>query len=92
MPSGLKNNRLKLRKQKEISGNMHSIIGDFYAGAKDERERIDNAYEKVNWNIYHIHKVIMAGNNICCKLLRDSRFQPSSNTSESAVQLKDLCL
>lgn len=48
MPSGLKNNRLKLRKQKEISGNMHSTIGDFYAGAKDERERIDNAYEKVN--------------------------------------------
>ena len=35
----LKNNRLELKKQKEISGNIHLVIRDFYAGAKDEGER-----------------------------------------------------
>lgn len=29
---------MNLKKQKEISGNIHLVIRDFYAGAKDEGE------------------------------------------------------
>lgn len=47
MPSSLKNNQLKLRKQKEISRTVHLVIRDFCAGSR-MKERIENDNEKVN--------------------------------------------
>lgn len=54
MSSSLKNIRLQLRKQKEISRTMHSVIRDFYSGAKDEGREL-RMLTKISTKLFTIY-------------------------------------
>ena len=51
----LKNNSIELRKQREISRNIHSVIRDFYAEAKEDGERELRMLMKRSTKLFTIH-------------------------------------